>query len=182
MQHLESGSQKVYRAKAMRSAAILSSAVLAALFQAGCAGPPPSAYPDLAIREVERVRPPPAPVATPPRVATPAQLAQIADLLGQARSAHAAFLEAEPGLRRVIAAARGASRGSEGWARAQVALAQLQSHRSQTMIPLADLDRLYVETITAGVALPSVADAQAEAETMVATETRVISALGQDIR
>lgn len=152
---------------------------------AACAGgAPPEAYPSLAIRDVERVQgtlAPPAPPPPPPSP-SPAQLAELDQLVGEARGAHATFLEAEPAARRTVGAVRGAVTGSEGWARAQLALAGLQARRSQTLVPLADLDRLYVDAATSGKPLETLAAAQGVVETLVAEESRAIAALEMMLR
>ncbi len=169
----------------MRSLSHLAPALVGALTLAACAGgPPPEAYPGLAIRDVERVSgmlPPPEP-PPPPAPPSPAQLAELAELAGTARRAHQAFLAAEPAARRTISAARGAATGSEGWAQAQLALARLQAHRSQTFVPLADLDRLYVDAVTADEASPALAAAQGEVAALVAEESRTITELEDMLR
>jgi len=150
---------------------------------ASCASAPEGAYPSLAIRDIERVSgtlAPPDPPPAPEPLA-PATLQRLDSLTGLASEAHAQFLAAAPGTRQ-IAQNTGAI-GSESWARAQVALADLQAVRSQAMIALADLDRLYVDAMTGGTdAVQPIAAARDSVIEMVAEEDRVIAALAGSLR
>ena len=149
---------------------------------AACASSPVGEYPSLAIRDAERwtgsleVEPyvPPAPPA--------ASVASAGELAAQARAAHQRFLAALPAARNRVAAARGGSVGSENWSRAQVAIADLESHRGQTMIALADLDRIYVATSTDGQAIAPVQYERGEVEALVAEETAIIDGLLGQLR
>jgi hypothetical protein len=118
---------------------------------AACASPE-GEYPSLDIRPAERVSgtlaPPTAPYVPPP---TPtAVLGRLDQLAADAASAHRAFLAEAPAARSAVTAASGAELGSDGWARASVALAGLESARSRAMIALADLDRLMVDAAVEG--------------------------------
>ncbi|RPF70826.1 hypothetical protein [Aurantiacibacter spongiae] len=150
--------------------------VVAALLSA-CAGPE-RPYPSLAIRDVEReggaFDAPPAPAITPdpPRSAT---LDRLESLAADARAAHRAFLEIEPTARARVNAA-GAT-GSESWAVAQVALGTLETRRSQALVAMADLDRLYVEAATSGTDLSRIAPVHAEIDALVAQENATVEAL-----
>lgn len=144
---------------------------------AACASPE-GEYPSLAIRDIERVSgslevepapPPPAPPA--------ATLASLDELAASARAAHQRFLSAEPGARELTAAASGAARGTEAWARAQVAIANLEAQRSQTMIALADLDRIYVDAATSALATESISDVRSEIDELVAQQDATIRSL-----
>jgi hypothetical protein len=112
-------------------------------------------YPSLERRAVERMSgsarpvspetPPPPPAPLSAELST--RLAQLAD---RASAAHRRFTDKRPAAERQIAAAGSASPGSEGWATALVALADLESSRSDATTALADLDDLYTdETIAA---------------------------------
>lgn len=108
-------------------------------------------YPSLAIRDVERAEGRFEPVAsTPlavPEVAVPTGgtvAERLAALGASADAAHRAFLSSAPTATRRANAASGAAIGSDAWASAQVALADLDSARSATAIALADLDTLMV--------------------------------------
>ncbi|WP_120078040.1 hypothetical protein [Aurantiacibacter odishensis] len=144
---------------------------------AACASPEGD-YPSLAIRDVERVSgslevepapPPPAPPAT--------TLASLDELAASARAAHQRFLSAEPDARAVTAFAAGAARGTEAWARAQVAIANLEAQRSQTMIALADLDRIYVDAATSAFATESIFDVRSEIDALVEQQDATIRSL-----
>jgi len=117
---------------------------------------PADVYPSLAVRDAERVTGTLEPVAPEPYVppaTPPAVIDRIDALAADAASAHRAFLAEAPAARNAVAAARGAQIGSDGWARASVAVAGLEGARSQAMIALADLDRLMVDAAVEGGAL-----------------------------
>ena len=110
-------------------------------------------YPSLAIRDVERAQgqfdPVPATPLDIPAVLPPATgpLAdRLATLGSSAAASHKAFLASAPSATRLAIAAAGSAIGSDAWASAQVALADLDSARSNTAIALADLDTLMVAT------------------------------------
>jgi hypothetical protein len=71
--------------------------------------------------------------------------AQLSQLQSQAHEAHARFIATAPKTTQMVNAARGAAVASESWSRANVALAELESRRSEAMVVLADLDALYVK-------------------------------------
>jgi len=122
---------------------------------AGCATATEE-YPSLDLRDAERVSgifepAPPVPYVPPP---TPAAVRDRLDqLAAEAASAHQAFLAEAPAARNTVAAASGAEMGSDGWARASVAVAGLEGTRSRAMIALADLDRLMVDAAVEGAEL-----------------------------
>ncbi|MFM5885084.1 MAG: hypothetical protein ACKOQ3_07145 [Novosphingobium sp.] len=102
-------------------------------------------YPSLARRPAERISGT-APVVTPPPEAPqpPAEVTgQLDGLVAKARAADARFRAALPRAQALVGAAAGAAVASESWSVATVALADLESQRSQAMIALADLDALY---------------------------------------
>lgn len=107
-------------------------------------------YPSLAIRSAERVSGSGQPV-TPEPVALPAPpldtaTGQRIDLaVARARKAHASFRSAIGGASGTIAAARGSQAPADAWTAAQIALADLQSLRSDGVIAQADLDQIYAE-------------------------------------
>jgi hypothetical protein len=119
-------------------------AVSASLLLSACARDR-GEYPSLARRPAERVSGT-APVVTPPPEAPqpPAEVTgQLDGLVAKARAADAKFRAAAPRARSLVSAAAGAAVASESWSVATVALADLESQRSQAMIALADLDALY---------------------------------------
>ena len=121
-------------------------------FLAGCATAGEE-YPSLAIRDAERVSGTLEPAAPEPYVPPPtpaAVLDRIDQLAADAAGAHRAFLAEAPAARSAVSAASGAEFGSDGWARASVAVAGLEGTRSRAMIALADLDRLMVDAAVGG--------------------------------
>jgi len=103
-------------------------------------------YPSLAIRDVERASGtfyPVAPQPIEPAAISPDTVSRIEQLVAQARSAHSDFASAAPSARASVNAAAGLGPESNVWAVAQVALADLDSHRSLAAIALADLDLLF---------------------------------------
>ncbi|WP_150124968.1 hypothetical protein [Tsuneonella mangrovi] len=118
---------------------------------AACATP--SNYPSLAIRPGERVQgtfqpdvapsdsPSLAPVPDAPSAAD--QQAKIAALVTLAQNRHAQFESAVPAAVQLVAAA--GETGSDSWATAQIALADLDAKRSLVAVPLADVDAMYVD-------------------------------------
>jgi hypothetical protein len=162
-----------------RAPALYITAIPAALLLAGCATAS-TQFPSLAIRDSERVSgtmaTPATPVA-PPAPPSSATLAQLDQLLATVRASHAAFTTATPAARRVVANARGAALGSDAWSAAQVAVAGLESSRSDGMIALGDLDRLFVDAVVAGNAFERLETARLEADRLVADETAEIDRL-----
>lgn len=149
-------------------------------------------YPSLAIRDAERAAmgqgaglstPPPRPLiperATTSGIATfdPAALGRIGSLTAAARSAHARFQGQVAGAQRLVAAGRGGGRDSDAWAAAQVALASLESARSQTAVPLADLEQLHADAATAGVTSEPLAGARREVLAIVRAEDATLARL-----
>ncbi len=151
--------------------------VAAFVLLAACAAPE-GEYPSLAIRDVERVsgsmEVEPAPPLPPPPAAS---LASLDDLAASALAAHQRFLAVEPEARAIANSAVGASRGSEAWARGQVAIANLEAQRSQTMIALADLDRIFVDAATSAQATESIAEVRDQVGAMVDQQDEVIQSL-----
>ena len=146
---------------------------------------PADEYPSLALRDAERVSgtfepAPPAPYVPPP---TPAAVVdRLAQLAADAASANQAFLAEAPAARTTIAAASGAEFGSDGWARASVALAGLEGARSQAMIALADLDRLMVDAAVAGEELERIVAVRNTVTAQVDEQNRTIEGLRLSLR
>ncbi len=106
-------------------------------------------YPSLAIRDAERASGSampvqPAPVPPPPPIATGTSQ-RIAQALDQARKAHASFVAGTASAARIVSAARGARARADSWIAAQVALADLQSLRSQAVIAQADVELMFAQ-------------------------------------
>lgn len=154
-------------------------ALTAPLFLAACAST--GDFPSLAIRDAERVQgtiaAPPAPPAPP----SPETVMQVDSLMQRVRSGHAAFEGEVAAATRAANAARGAAMGSEAWSVAQVALAVLESKRSEVMIALADLDRIMVDASNAGQDLAVISAASAEANALVQAENAAVARIGGTI-
>ena len=146
-------------------------ALLAACSSAG------EEYPSLALRPAEVAEVVPMPASSPPPQPAPATVRQIEQHAVAAAEAHRAFLAEVPGVRSAIDAARGAEAGSESWARAQVALSELQAARNPASVALADIDRLYADAATEGGDLAQIADARARVAAQVDEQDRTIAAL-----
>jgi hypothetical protein len=124
--------------------------------------------------------------AEPATYVPPAPPAATIDRLGQltaeAASAHQAFLAEAPQARGAVAAARGTGPGADSWARAQVALAGLESSRSRAMIALADLDRLYVDAAVEGTELTPIGAARDRVAALVGEQNATIDSLLASLR
>ncbi|WP_239804689.1 hypothetical protein [Croceicoccus hydrothermalis] len=145
---------------------------IAAASLAGCAKDT-GAYPSLDRRPIERVGAIGTPSAPPPNAPLSPELpARLDTLAAQARAAHARFVEQLPAARRRIREGSRAAIGSDAWGDAQVALASLESARSQTMLPLADLDLLLTERATQ--------DLARDVERIVATRDMVAALVAQE--
>lgn len=139
-------------------------------------------YPSLAIRDAERIGgslAAPQPEAPPAPLSPPGAdlLARLGQLRSEAGSAHQAFLAAVPGTRRAVRAARGAAVESDRYASAQVALADLDSHRSRAAIALGDLDLLFADAVLAFELKEAIADTRDDVTDMIAQEDAVLEEL-----
>jgi hypothetical protein len=149
---------------------------------AACAGAQ-SAYPSLAIRPAEResgtFQPAPAEPVLAPLTAAAAD--RVSQLAADARAAHQAFVEMVASTRRVIAAARGKPIGDDAWAAGEAALADVRAARGKTMIPLADLDRLYDDAATTGHATDRIGAARNEVAGYLTSEDRTVDELAANL-
>ena len=150
---------------------------------AACATPE-GEYPSLDIRPAERasgtLQPPPAPYVPP---STPAPVVgRLEQLAADAASAHRAFLAEAPAARSAVAAASGAELGSDGWARASVAVAGLEGTRSRAMIALADLDRLMVDAAVEGGELERIVAVRNTVTAQVDEQNATIEGLQRSLR
>ncbi len=98
-------------------------------------------------------------------------------MVEQARLAHGRFEAARERAERTVAAGSGTARGSEPWAVASVALAGLESARSEAMIALADLDQLYAQARVAGDGTVAIAAARDSVAGWIGQEDEVLAAL-----
>ena len=138
------------------------------------------AYPSLAIRDAERVEgsfepdaaATPAPAPAPPSAELVARLAQLRE---EAAGAHREFLSSVPDAERLAAAA--GEVGSDGWASAQVALADLDSARSKAAVALGDLDVLFVDATLAADRRDAIAATRAEVVRLIGEQDAVLARL-----
>ena len=141
-------------------------------------------YPSLAQRPAERSEgtfaadevpaapaPPPAPSAD--------LVTRLASLRRDATSLHAQFSDAVPAARRLAAAAGGT--GSDSWASAQVALADLDSLRSRAAISLADLDALWVDSTVEAGPREAIGVTRDAVEALIAQEDEVLDQLRRQV-
>jgi hypothetical protein len=145
---------------------------------AGCASA--GDYPSLAQRPAERVQgtldPDAAEAAPTPPAPPSADLVQrLAGLRREASARHAEFTAALPGARRLANAAGGV--GTDSWASAEVALADLDSLRSRAAVPLADLDALWVDATVEDGARDAIGPVRDEVESLVRQEDEALRAL-----
>jgi hypothetical protein len=142
-------------------------------------------FPSLARRPAERMVGSPAPAAPAPVAPVPdAGLpARLATLVEQARDADRRFAARREAAERIVVRGSGSAPGSESWAIASVALADLESARSDAMIALADLDELYAASRTAsgmpgsGGDWATIAAARDQVISLIAEEDRVLADL-----
>ncbi|AKM07438.1 hypothetical protein AM2010_1366 [Pelagerythrobacter marensis] len=165
----------------MMSAHLRIAPLLFAVPLAACAAGSGS-YPSLAIRDAERVGgslETPTPEAPPAQPAPPSAdlLARLGQLQSQAASAHQAFLAAVPATRRAVRAASGAGIASDRYASAQVALADLDSHRSRAAIALGDLDLLFADAALSFELRAPIVETRADVTAMIAQEDAVLAEL-----
>lgn len=170
----------------MNRASALLSALALPLCLAACAGSARN-YPSLALRDAERITgtAEPAEAEATPAPAPPASAGlkgQIAGLVDSARQAHDEFLASQEGTEQAISAASGAASASESWTQAQVALAGLESARSNAVISLTELDQLYAVERVASPDAPTpsalaIAAARDEVSGWVEAESTVIADL-----
>ncbi len=145
-----------------------------------------SAYPSLARRPVERIANDPAqadPAPPPLPAPSPAALAARLDsLVDAARGAHERFRTRRVRAEQLVAAAGGSAVSSEAWSVATIALADLESARSEAMVTLADLDALLAadrvaNAVTGGGSAPDIAAARDKVIALVGEEDAVLAGL-----
>ncbi|MFN2100204.1 hypothetical protein [Altererythrobacter sp. MF3-039] len=155
---------------------------IAATILSGCAGDP-GRYPSLDIRPAERIQGSVNPAAPFPFPEQPAVSEQtLATITERARSAHAEFLSAAPRAAQLASSVSGREAGSNEWAAAQVALADLDSARSSAAISLGELDILYVDARLSNQALAPIDSAREEVLAMLREEDRILADLRATVR
>lgn len=152
-----------------------------------------SRYPSLAIRPAERAygtgQEAISSQSLPLTVEQPGMAdlaARVAALRLAAFEAHARFTEQQGTAARLAQAARGQALGTNAWSQAAIALASLESARSQGMVALADLDRLFIAATEAAAIGPDtnlalITPAHREVEALLSEEDRAIAALSSQI-
>lgn len=123
----------------------------------------------------------PAPAPSP--AATPAELtARLEQLRLSASQAHARFNARRARTATLTGAARGAAVGSDAWAVATVAVADLESARSEAMVALGELDRLYAAERIDGGDGGAIAAVRDQVTAWVADEDAVLADLAGRLR
>ncbi len=166
----------------------LSLLALLATILGGCASTD-TRYPSLAVRDVERAEGEFEPVETPPISVPPVETGltgalepRLAALVAQTQEAHRDFTAAVPTTTRLASAASGSAIGSDAWASAQVALADLDSARSQAAIALGDLDILFIAASVEGAERTAIVAARDQVIALVAEEDAVLERLRAQVR
>ncbi len=164
-------------------------AAIALIVLSGCASTASGEYPSLAIRDVERVEgsfdPAPAQRLDVPQVAvdlTGGLDARLAALVAQARDAHDSFTASAPQAETRVRAAAGSEIGSDSWASAQVALADLDSARSLAAVALGDLDILYAAATVQADDSAQIEAARAQVLALIGEEDAVLERLRARVR
>lgn len=160
----------------------------AALLLGGCASNAGN-YPSLAVRDVERAEGQFETVA-PARIEVPSVgidltgdlPARLGSLVNNAEAAHREFVSSSPDAQRLVAAGAGSAVGSDSWAAAQVALANLDSARSQTAIALGDLDILAIAAAVEGVERTQIEAARQQVIALVGEEDALLERLRARMR
>jgi hypothetical protein len=147
-------------------------------------------YPSLALRDAERANgqfEPVAPVAglDVPQVELDfdGTLEEyLSQLQSRARAANARFSSASTATRAQVRAARGASLESNAWGVAQIGLASLDTHRSETGIILADLDALFVAAKVQNEDTIAIATVREEILSLIERQDALLSTLRGQLR
>ncbi len=141
-------------------------------------------YPSLARRPAERVSgssavvaPAPAPALLPEIAASPELAARLGQLVGRIETVHQRFLARRAAAAARVSAAAGAAVASDSWSVATIALADLESTRSEAMIALADLDAMWVTARIAGEEAPALAAARDHAIALIGQEDAILAGL-----
>ncbi|MFV0643798.1 MAG: hypothetical protein ACK5NN_04765 [Sphingomonadaceae bacterium] len=141
-------------------------------------------YPSLAIRDAERVEGQFQPVqpVQPPIALAPELDDALASAVARGNEAHALFMADVPATRQRVAAGRNGGQGSDSWSAAQIALANLESRRSSTAIPLADLDTIYADASNRALLQERIIIARNDVTALVAQEDSILAQLRSQMR
>lgn len=104
-------------------------------------------------------------------------IARLTALVAQAREAHQRFAGEQERAARTVAAGSAAAPGSESWAVASVALAGLESARSDAMIALADLDQFYAAARIEGRETAAITAARDQVSGWIGEEDTVLASM-----
>lgn len=158
---------------------------------AGCAGSGSGSgkYPSLAIRDIERVQGTFEPVGAEqldvPKVEVAysgSLLDRLSALVGQAEDAHRVFTAAVPVAEQLANAANDAEIGSDAWASAQVALAGLDSARSDVAVALGELDILHAARAVQAEDVGAIDAARGKVLALVTIEDATLERLREHVR
>jgi len=161
----------------MRRLIYTAASISAITMLTGCAASS-GKYPTLEIREAERVSGTfgvPAAIKPAPLPASDAR--SLPEIEAAARTAHMKFGQSLPAARSTIDAAHGTDPSSNDWAAAQIALADIESLRSDTAIALAELDLLYAQTTLRFEQREAVGRIQQAVERLIAEEDAALTEL-----
>lgn len=153
--------------------------VVLAMAASGCASSTAENYPSLAVRPAERMEGSftPVPQAPAPTPMPEGTLGRLGELEASARAAHARFREQAATARGIVLAGRGTAVGDNRWGAAQIALADLDSLRSQTAVALGDLDQMYVDATVADSDRQAIDASRRAVVAIVAEQDRVLADL-----
>jgi len=129
------------------------------------------------------------PVSPSVQGTVPAALkSRISALANEGQRSHDRFLSNLPSVQSAAARARGAARSTEPWVAAQSALSALEVDRSPSVAALADLDRLYLDTLnrqdqaSSGAAIQAVSAAREKAQGQVTKQADILTELARQLR
>ncbi|MEO6717447.1 MAG: hypothetical protein ABIM50_09405 [Novosphingobium sp.] len=91
--------------------------------------------------------------------------------------AHQRFIAKQGRAAQTVGAGSGAAQGSESWAVASIALAELETERSAAMVSLADLDQLYAAAGTEGMDIAAISAARDKVTGWIGDEDVVLAGL-----
>ncbi|QFT77273.1 hypothetical protein [Erythrobacter sp. THAF29] len=155
--------------------------LLACALVAACAGASDK-YPSLAIRDLERAQGDFTPVEPEPEPIRPvASAGDIAALVARAREAHLEFEQTERRARTLVAQARGRSIESNARQLALVALADLATLRSQTSVPMSELDQLKAIAATTFAPVDEIDDARTVVSALLDDEDDTLNSLWETL-
>lgn len=162
----------------MRRSFCLPALALSPLLLAACAADT-GRYPSLAVRPAERVEGSFTPIPSDPGPAPMADgtLGRLGQIESAAKNAHARFVERTPAARSAVSAGRGADPADNRWGAAAVALADLDSIRSEAAIALGDLDLLFADATLGYTERDAIDRTRSEVLALISQQDRVLAEL-----